>query len=120
MARHVGLLPSVARTAAVVSPDIWTYPGEIGLIVVIDCTAVAATPTATFTIEGKDPTSSKYYTILASAGITTTGTTVLRVHPQLTAVANTVAKDLLPAIFRVSVAHGDTDSITYSVSASIS
>ena len=110
------LLESAARTAAV-NVDDQANLAAVGLILVIDCTAVTATPGVTFTIQGKDPASGKYYTILASAAITGAGTTVLRVHPELTAAANTIAKDILPRTWRVAVTVADTDSATYSLGA---
>lgn len=80
----------------------------------IDVTAVAATPSVVFTIAGVSP-SGTVYTILASAAITGTGLTVLRVSPQLTAAANTIAKDMLPQAIKVTATHADADSITYSM-----
>lgn len=118
MAQHIGVFRSEARTATSSTPDFKNYDG-IGMIAVIDCTAVTDTPSVVFTIQGKDPASGKYYTILASAAIVGTGTTVLRVHPDLTAAANTVAKDMVPAVWRVTATHADTDSITYSVGVSL-
>lgn len=61
----------------------------------------------------------QYYTILASAAITGTGTTVLRVYPGLTAASNLVANDILPSTWRVNLVHADSDSITYSVAAQV-
>lgn len=89
-----------------------------GAHVVIDITAITGTtPTATFTVQGKDPVSGKYYTILASAALNATGTTVLRVGPGLTAAANLVANDILPPVIRVIVAiGGTTPSVTATVS----
>lgn len=82
----------------------------------IDVTAVTATPSVVFTIAGVSPTdASTEYTILTSAAITATGLTVLRVSPHLTAAANTIAKDILPAAIKVTATHADTDSITYEV-----
>lgn len=112
---EVTVLASAARTATPTKVD-QTNLVAVGLILVIDVTAVTATPSVTFTIQGKDPLSSKYYTILASVAISGTGTTVLRVHPDLTAAANTIAKDMLPRTWAVDAVHGDADSITYSVS----
>lgn len=80
----------------------------------IDVTAAAATPSVVFTIIGVSPSGTEY-TILASAAITGVGMTVLRVSPQLTAAANTIAKDMLPAAIKVTATHADADSITYSV-----
>lgn len=119
LAEHVTLFSSMARTVDENSKDIHNDEGATGLVVVIDCTAIDASPSVVFTIQGKDWTSGKYYTILQSAAIVGTGTTVLRVHPDLTAAANTIAKDMLPAYWRVVADHSDTDSITYSVGASM-
>lgn len=71
-----------------------------GLIVIVDITAITGT-SVTVTIQGKDPTSGKYYTILASAALTATGTTVMRVYPGLVASANVTANDILPRTWRV-------------------
>jgi hypothetical protein len=87
----------------------------IGGVFIINVTAISATPSVVFTISGTDPASLAKWTILTSAAITGTGTTVLRVHPSLTAAANTVAKDVLPQAIEVAATHGDADSITYSV-----
>jgi len=111
-------LASAARTATVSTSDITNYGGH-GLLVFFDSTASAATPSIVMTIEGKDPASGKYYTILASAAITGTATNVYRVDPLLTAATNTIAKDLLPRTFRITMTHSDADSITYSVGYSI-
>ena len=107
-------LASAARTASIDTADIANYSAR-GLHVVIDATAVTATPSITVTIQGKDSLSGQYYTILAAAAITAVSTTVLRVYPGLTAAANLVANDVLPRNWRVSVAAADADSITYSV-----
>lgn len=107
---------SAARTATTNSGDLDNGQHR-GLHVVIDVTAVSATPSVVFTIQGKDEVSGAYYTLLASAAITGTGTTVLRVYPGLTASANLVANDVLPKTWRVLATHADSDSITYSVGA---
>lgn len=112
------LFASAARTATVNGDDI-TNLGWRGAHIVIDVTAIDATPSVVFTVQGKDRVSGKYYTILASAAITGTGTTVLRIYPDLTAAANTVVNDVLPECFRVIATHADADSITYSVGASL-
>ena len=61
------------------------------MVLVIDVTAVTATPSVVFTVKGKSALGSDYYTILTSAAITATGQTVLRVYPGLTASANVTA-----------------------------
>lgn len=110
------VLASAARTALVDSADLVNYNAR-GVVVVIDATALSATPSVTFTIQGKSSLGSDYYTILASAAIVGTGQTILRVYPGITAAANLSVSDVLPRIWRVSVAVGDADSLTYSVSA---
>lgn len=109
---------SAARTATPTPFDGVNY-GHRGLHLVIDVTAASDTPSVVFTIQGKDELSDKYYTILASAAITGTGTTVLRVYPNLTASANVTVNDVLPRNWRVIATHADADSITYSVGYSL-
>ncbi|SRR5579885_18738 len=90
-----------------------------GVKVVINITAISGTsPTLTVTIQGKDPTSGQYWTILASAALTATGTTVLTVYPALTAAANTVANDVLPPNWNLKwVVGGTGPSVTATISA---
>jgi len=109
------LFASAARTATASSDD--QYSSEPGLHLVIDVTAVAATPSVVPTIQGKDALSGKYYTILTGAAITATGTTVLKVYPGIEPLANGAASDVLPGTWRVTMTHADADSITYSVAA---
>lgn len=80
----------------------------------IDCTAYTATGSVVFTIAGVSP-SGATYTVLASAAIVGTGLTVLRVSPQLTASANTIAKDMLPANLKVTATAANGVSLTYSM-----
>lgn len=105
---------SEARTATPTAVQV-TDDQVMGIQVVIDVTAIAATPSVTPAIDGYDPASDSWYNILTGAAITGTGTTVLRVHPELPDAANLVAQDFLPETYRVSMTHGDADSITYTV-----
>lgn len=107
------LLPSLARTA---TPTAATLTNEYhrGIVVTIDVTA-AGGGEITPTIQGVDPTSGKAYTILAGAAKSTTGTVVMRVYPGSAVAANLSANDVLPRDFKISVAHTDAQSITYSV-----
>ncbi len=102
-----------ARTAT--SSKTVTCKSTSGLFF-IEVSAVSATPSVVFTIEGVSPIRSLTYTILESVAITATGLTVLRVSPDLTASANTIAKDMLPMALKVTATHADADSITYAVS----
>lgn len=114
---HLTVFASAARTATHNSDDLEARTGR-GLHLVIDVTAASATPSVVFTVQGKDATSGKYYTLLASAAIVGTGTTVLRIFPGSTVTANLAANDGLPALWRVLATHADTDSISYSVGVS--
>lgn len=112
------ILASAARTAATNSADFTNYNAR-GAHFIVDVTAITATPSITVTIQGKDPVSSKYYDLLVSNAITATGTTVLKVYPGIGQIANGAASDILPRTYRVSVAHADADSITYSIGANL-
>ena len=90
--------------------------GAHGMVVIIDVTAAAVTPSVVFNVDGYDSLSQKTWTLLDSAAITGTGTTVLRVGPGLTNAANTVADDLIPPAVRIAPVHADADPITYTVS----
>jgi hypothetical protein len=120
LGRSLILFPSEARALAqaYASGDQDGTSVEF-LHIIIDVTAASATPSVVFKIQGKDPASGKYYDILVSVAITGVGTTVLKVGPGLTAAANLVANDMIPAVWRVIGTHADTDSITYTVGASL-
>lgn len=113
---EVTVLASAARTANTNSPDLRNLYGR-GVVIVINVTAKGSAPSVVFTVKGKSSLDGAYYTILASAAITNTGTTVLRIYPGLTAAGNLVASDVLPAVWRVEGVAGNSDSLTYSISA---
>lgn len=54
-----------------------------------------------FTIQGKDSVSGSYYTILAGASMSTVTTQRLRVSPNLTGSANSIAQDIMPRFIRI-------------------
>lgn len=116
--QHLELLASAARTAAVNTPD-QSNLGCKGVRIVIDITVDPAAAAVTYTLQGKDPISGKYYTILASAALAAVATTTLTVYPGITATANVSASNVLPAVWRVAVTVADTDSMTYSVNAEL-
>jgi len=112
----VELAPSAARTVDHTVPFTNTQGKACHLT--IDITAWTA-GSLTVTIQGKDPTSGKLYTILASAALAAVATTVLKVGPALTAVANLAANDVLPKEIVIDFNHADATSITYSAGLSI-
>jgi hypothetical protein len=113
---EVTFLAGAARTTAQNSPDanIKAGSGLRGLLLFVNVTA-GTFGSITVTIQGKDPITGTYYNVLVSAAIVATGFTVLRVYPGLVAAANLTASDVLPDTIRVTVAVGNANSITYSV-----
>ncbi len=114
------LITHTAASAGVNGTDQTNINGR-GIKIVIDITAITGTsPTLTVTLQGKDTASGKYYTILASAALTSVATTVIEVYPGLTASANTVANSTLPKTWRViSTIGGTTPAVTATVGASV-
>lgn len=110
-------LVSAARTETTSSADLTNSWGK-GICIVLDVTAVA-TSDVKVKIEGKDPVSGKYYTILESASVTTITTNVYKVYPALTAATNLVANDIVPKTFRITVTPANANSTTYSVGYSL-
>lgn len=121
MPKNVTVYASAARTATPTAVTVST--GRYNwLHVVCDVTAVTATPSVVVTIDALDPLSGKYYNLLTSAALTDSGspyTRVLKIGPGLPVTANVSANDVLPGTIRVTMTHGDTDSITYSVAANL-
>lgn len=116
-------VPSAARTTAGNGADM--VNGDLAATgcvqAVIDVTVVSGTtPQLTVFIEGLDPTSGKYFTLLASAVLTATGTTVLHVGPGLPVAANVSANAIVTRNWRVRwTITGTTPSFTFSVGASL-
>lgn len=102
----------------VVTPDIVNCTTRGGIFVV-DLTTVT-TATVTVTIQGKDIASGKYYTLLASAGLTTAATTLLVVYPGAAVTSNVSANGPIPKTFRLSVVIvGGAAAVTGTIGASI-
>lgn len=90
------------------------------LHVIIDVSALAATPSVTPEILATDPVSGRVYPLLTGSAITavTTGSTapvVLRVGRDIEPAANAAARDFIPELITLRFTHADADSITYSV-----
>lgn len=93
------LITHTGATVGVNGADQTTNVGS-GALVFINITAITA-GSLTVTLQGLARASGVYYTIIASAALTTTGLTVLRVYPGLTAAANLTVSDVLPVAWRV-------------------
>src|SRR5487761_2323202 len=111
----IALVASAARTTTQTSADQTNTNGR-GVLVVLDVTVIG-TGNITLEIDGKDPVSGKYYTILTGAAVSSNSTTVYRVYPGLTAAANATASDVLPRTWRVKVTANNANAVTYSVGA---
>jgi hypothetical protein len=117
MANHINRSEQVmalSATSTDVSVDRANL-GARGLHLIIDITAITA-GSLVVTIKGKDPISGQYYTLLASASLTATGTTILKVYPGITAAANLSVSDILPRDWQV-VADITTGPVTATIAA---
>jgi hypothetical protein len=110
------ILASAARTATPTIPDFTNNGTYKGVKIVINISAVTSTPSTTFTVQGRDA-QGNLFDILASAAQAAVAVVVLTVYPDLTAAANSVAKDFLPPTWTVKAVHGNANSMTYSISA---
>jgi hypothetical protein len=103
--------------------------GVDDLVIVIDFTKVGAAPSVVFTVQGVVYPAGDFtgvgtgtavtWTLIASAAVTSTGVTVLRVSDSMAAVTNQVGQDIVPDRIRVFCDHSNTDACTYSVTAVI-
>ena len=102
--------------------DLYEIPSEVaGVVLVVNVTAAATgtTPSVVPTIYGRAGAANVTWSILAGAPITAVGTYVFKVHDSLTAAANLVANDVIGEYLRIEMAHGNAQSITYSVTAEL-
>lgn len=109
------LLASAARTTAQTSA-VFSAEEAICSDFVFNVTLDPGTASITPAIQGQDPVSGAWYTILTGAAVAATGITVMRVGPTIVAAANVAANAMLPKNFRVTVAVADAQSMTYSFS----
>jgi len=85
-------------------------------IVIVTTALSGAGCTVTPTVQGYDPASNSWYTLLAITGITSATTTIARIGPNVTASAGVAAQIGLPRTIRVScVGSGTRTTLTYSV-----
>lgn len=114
------VLASAARTTTTTS-DAMPNVGGCDLIVTLVATAKTSSPSITLTVQGYDVASSTWYDIITSAAVTTAAPTTKQVFvgSNLAASTNVAANQPVPDFWRVKVTHGNTDSITYSVGATL-
>lgn len=116
-AQDITLLTQVGATTTQASPDQVNVNGR-GVKVVLDMTA-AGTGSVTLTIQGKDPASGKYYTLLAGAAVVTNVTNVYSVYPGAPVTANVSVNDALPRTWRVLATANNVNPASYTVGASV-
>lgn len=107
---------SAARTATPTAVEVNTRRFR-SLVVVLDATVHAVSAAVTVTLARKDNASGKYIDILTSASITTVSTNTIRIGLGLPVTANISANEPLPNVVRITVAHGNANAVTYTVSA---
>lgn len=115
MAEQV-LYSSAARTATPTAVEINTRRFK-SMVIVLDATAIVSTPSITIAIDRKDNASGKYINILTSAAIATVSTNTIRFGVGLPVTANVSANEPMPNVVRITVTHGNGNSITYSCTA---
>lgn len=108
------IFPSLARTAVSLNSADQVNVGGNSVHCVLDTTAFTS-GSVTLTIQGKDPASLKYYTLLAGAAVVGVTTNVYKVGKGLPATANVSANDVLPTVWRVNIVGAATPISTYSV-----
>lgn len=111
------LLSGVGATTSVNTPD-QVNSDHNGVKVCVNVSLIG-TGSITVTIQGKDPASGTYFTILASAAIITTSFVVLTVYPGITASTNVAASDVLPRQWRIAVTANNANPVNYTVGASL-
>lgn len=106
-----------AAAAAGVSGGDITDRAARGVLVCVNITALTGTtPTLTVIIEGKDPESGVYFTILSSAALNANGMTCLQVYPGATVAANLSLSQCMPITWRIrTVIAGTTPAVTATV-----
>jgi hypothetical protein len=111
------ILPSAARTATVASAALSgrRFRGVSLYVKITAGTTLSITPQ----LEGLDQASGDWYLLLAGTALTGVSVKRLTVAPGITVVANASAADVLPDQWRVNMVHGNANSATYTVGASL-
>jgi hypothetical protein len=113
------LLASGARTSTQTLPAIQNYELFDGIELCLDLTAFTTAAALTLTLEEFIPGANTYVPVLSSAVISAVGRTFLRMFPGGPEVTNQARNAFLPRDYRVVITHGNGNSCTYSVSASL-
>jgi len=109
------LLPPLSRTTTTTSEVIHNAQSIKCGHVIVNVSAYTA-GSITAHVQGYVNATGTYYDLLVSPALTATGTTVLKVCPGITAVANGATADFIPTQWQVQLVAADATPITYSVS----
>lgn len=102
-------LASAVRNATTASVDFTNYNGSEGVFF-LNITAVPGVQTITMQVQGKDPLSSNYITIVSGAAQVATGISAIVLSP---------FNGVLPRTFRINIVHSGAGNFTYSVGYSL-
>lgn len=108
------LFPSATVTADTYTNSVVNVPPLTHGHVIIDVTTVTS-GSITPSIQGFDPASGKWYTILTGAAISTVSTVVLKIGPAFSTAANVSVSDMLPSKWRVFIDAATTTSVVMSI-----
>lgn len=119
--QSVILLASAARIATPTvgvgqdMPFLTNNQRFVGAHILLDVTADPSTAEVNIEIEGFDFGSETFYNILTGAAVNSVSFNIYKIHPDFVALANLVAKEGIPYLWRVRVVHVDVESLTYSL-----
>jgi hypothetical protein len=108
--REIVVLASAAQTTTQTGSDMTSYNAR-GVHFIVHVTT-PGTGSITPKLQGKDA-NGNYYDLLVGPAITAAGTTVLKLGPGITPVANAAAADFLPRTFRTVITANNANSMTY-------
>jgi hypothetical protein len=124
--RHKEILPLAARTAtAAGTSSVHNNRYHRGVLLVVRVTAGASSPSVVPAIQGYDPTSGVYFDLhgdMAAITSTSAATYTYLLYPGASETEGSggivlASSGCLPPQWRVIMTHGNSDSLTYSVSA---
>ena len=115
----LGELVSLVNATANINSKNITNGLYRGVTVYVNISAISGTsPTLTVALQGYDPVSQNYVTLLESAALAAVGISLLQIYPGIAVTANETASMALPNAWRIAVTlGGTTPSVTGSVSA---
>lgn len=108
-----GSLISAASLTTTQTTTDQTNTSARGVKVTLDW--LSGTGNVTLKIDGKDPASGKYFTLLTGGSIGAAATNTYTVYPGLTAAANVTVNDVLPRTWRVVVTANNANACSYTV-----